>query len=41
MAEKVLKRTMFETSRVLEYFTERELILRITRRWSLISYLNV
>ncbi len=25
MADKVLKRTMFETSRVLEYFTEREL----------------
>jgi len=25
MADKVLKRTMFEISRVLEYFTEREL----------------
>ncbi len=25
MTDKVLKRTMFETSRVLEYFTEREL----------------
>ena len=34
MSEKVLKRTMFETSKVLEYFTEREFSVSGHNTWS-------